>query len=141
LNDVLTLLLDLYKHTDIEKMSPPESVNLILSPIVSNIYRDLTINCAKDCQRFRLPVDRANQSEPIYFHRFAANLTQDFDNGEPIVLISTSTEECKLGLVPLGDFCPLSDDIPENIMDEATLEKIFSTIQKVIRKRVENITN
>lgn len=60
---------------------------------------------------------------------------------QSLLLFNSNIEKCKLELVPTGVFCPLTIDIPENIMDRLVLKEFLGTIQNVIKRRVEYVAN
>ncbi len=142
LDKVLDLLVNMHEYTSSPTPFPPEFKNLVLNPIVHNIYNTLLRSCTQDCERFGSDwAIKKEQGESFYFHRFSNNSTKEDDDTEPFVIISTNTKKCKIDLVAIGIDCPLTDDVDENqnLMDEAVLKKFLSPIQSVIKKRAQNI--
>jgi len=141
LDRVVELLVNMYEYTDISTHPPLEIRNLVTYPIIHNVHGSLLRNCTKDCERFGIrPTvsEKQNQTESFYFHMFSSDLIQEQDNSsEPMVFIDLNTIKCKLDLVPIGVYCPLTDDVPENVMEKSVLKKFLGIIQNTIRKRVE----
>jgi hypothetical protein len=144
LDKVVELLVNMFDYTEFSEKPPPELINLVINPVVSNVFTSLLRNCTLDCERFRFNWAKSNkidQAESHYFHKFSANLKQEQDDTEPFVFINSNIEKCKLELVPTGVFCPLTVDIPENIMDRLVLKEFLGTIQNVIKRRVEYVAD
>ncbi|MCG2784189.1 MAG: restriction endonuclease [Anaerolineae bacterium] len=136
LNKVVDLLLNMYNYTEFSSPRPTELYNFILHPLISNIYSNLIRNCSKDCERYGINSSISDELGYSYFHKFVRNDEKENDDTEPFVLISLDTYKCKLDLVPVEVHCPISEDVPENIIEKPVLTRFLGIIQNVLQKRI-----
>lgn len=134
LDTIKNVILNLNQYINSAVFSK-EQMNFILGPLINNLYFDLSKHCSQDCPKADLLSKESLTAPEFYFRRFFRSRKQNQEQ-KPSILIQDSKSTCTLGLVPIGDFCPLFDDIPDNCTDEATITKLLRFAQKVIRERV-----
>lgn len=135
LEEIIRVIANPYQVMEGDTDPQPELLDFIWKPVLSQMYFDLGANCSQNCDK----VDWGYNSRHLtisYFDRFANREQLDPSSKEkPFVIIQLKDSSCTIGTVPKGEFCPLSDDIPDNCGDIAVLEKLLIFTQKVIRSR------
>ena len=139
LNKVVDLLLNMFDFAEFSSPPPPELSNIVLHPLISNVYSSLLRNCSQDCERYSFNSSAPNEVGLFYFRKFSSGIENEKDDTKPFVLISLNTVKCKLDLFPIGVHCSLGDDIPENIMEKSVLTEYLGMIQNVLLRRIANV--
>lgn len=139
LDYLLNVISNPYNVMEGEIDPPPEFLNFIWEPILSNMFLDLGLSCSIDCDKVSWGDDEERHSFS-FFSRFFSHKSEILPkDDEPFVVIQISSLDCVIDLVPDGEYCSLSTDIPENCSDKNELKKLLSFAQQVIQSRVEYI--
>jgi len=140
LDRLLKFIANPYQLVEGNIEAPTELLSFIWRPVLSQMYRDLGENCSQDCSKVSWKDDKKNR--PVsYFNRFVKSdqigitLTE-----EPFVVIQLSEFKCKLGIIPDGEYCPLSEEISEDCGNYEKLNKWLAFAQIVIRMRAEYLS-
>jgi hypothetical protein len=105
-----------------------------IKPIFATLYDQLATFCssANYCPKLSY---RDPREGPRYFARYAElKLRKPDDKG--FLVMNSKKDECQLGLVETGAYCPLSDDLPSGDLTQTDLGKRLAFAESVLRRRV-----
>jgi hypothetical protein len=138
MDDVLQVVRTPYEFVGSPIDSTPELMDILLHPLLANLFGDLLRSCHSDCPKYEAKGNEFASAAVSYFSRFARDRSPS-DPSEPLVLISSKGAKCALGIVSPDMWCPLSIDIPEKCASEAPLRETLGIAQQVIRGRAARV--
>ena len=102
-----------------------------LKPVLATLNDQLAMHCsaANSCSKL---YHRDPDHETAFFAQFSHRKTKKEDR---FLVLSSHNNDCELGLVAKGDFCPLPDVLPEQISRDYVAAKL-TFAASVLRQRV-----
>lgn len=108
-----------------------------LKPILATLFDQLAVYCssANYCTKLH---HREPGEKPNYFARFR-------ERGSPVardegyLIMSRREEECQLGIVETGAYCPLPDTLPARDLTRKDVEKRLAFAESVLTRRVAEL--
>jgi hypothetical protein len=131
------LLYEPERFFDEDSQLPDKLKSDRLKPILATLHDQLATFCssANYCSKLHY---RDPAEGPSYFARYVEPKSRHPED-KRFLVVSSKKDDCQLGVVEPGMYCPLPDELPDGDLAQAEVAKRLAFAESVLRRRVAEL--